>query len=154
MLALLHVPKPGTDGVVTKRVIGCANLMDFNGKHRAYMGFWLDTPYRGANSHLFARQVLTYLHAQIGMENIFIVSPWKAAQSLAQRTGLELVTRISDYCNFGGRIMDIEIYRSCKERWRRLLAENLEQMGWESSAAKTLVQGIFGDIPYDKRVAW
>jgi hypothetical protein len=136
LLAVLHKEK----------IIGAAALTDFLGNHRAQIGIWLEPTMRGVNSHIVGKQILTTCHTNYGIRNLYGFTPWFHAKQYALRCGMQSVCEIPDYCKIGGRVLDLEVFRSEKSIRRFQHFQELIESGYEESKARQAISEIYDEV--------
>jgi hypothetical protein len=103
--------------LMANEIIGFVLLSDMLGKHRAHVSIWLEPKVRGVNSHLIAQCVLTSLHRDYQIENLYARTPWPHSQELCLRTGMIEVAEVPSYCKWGERVHDLKVFHSDASLW-------------------------------------
>ena len=95
--------------------IACAwwitNLSGEGDVSRCDLSGWFPFTSRGVGSDHLLRKILSYLHGTLGIQSVFMSSPWRTVQSLCERTGLQTVAEIERYY-IRGRPETLRIFRS------------------------------------------
>ena len=78
---------------------------------RCDLSGWLSFASRGVGSEHILRRVLDWTHETLGIQSIFMRSPWPTAHALCERAGLTSVAKIERYY-IRGRPETFRIFRS------------------------------------------
>lgn len=80
---------------------------------RCELSGWFPFEARGVGSEYLLRAILRYLHETLGIQSIYMRSPWRTVQSLCDRAELATVAEIKRYY-IRGRPETLRIFRSEK----------------------------------------
>lgn len=126
--------------------VGIMTLYDCSERHRCFCGTWVEPRWRGHKTMEMGKQALTYVHGQLGFENVFAASPWNAAQQFCSRIGMEHIATLPGYCKYKDKTLDVDMFRSTRKMKIASLSQDLTSMGWMPKSAYDLAyRTIHGD---------
>lgn len=124
-------------------VIGFALLEDIIPKQRCMLGLWIEPKWRGPNTPLVGKQILTYVHAKLGIKYAYTMSPHNSAIQLASRIGMISLGDLPGFCIINEKERGVEIFYSETSLLRNILRNDLIEMGYLAKSAEQLVADIF-----------
>lgn len=78
---------------------------------RCDLSGWMPFTARGVGSEHILKKALSYAHETLGIQSVFMRSPWRTVQSLCERAGLKEVAAIEQYY-IRGKPETLRIFRS------------------------------------------
>ena len=129
---------------------GVFTLTNVYENHRCDGGFWIEPRLRGVNSVMIAEQALTFAHATLKINYVYLKTPWRAARELASRSGLRLAGEFASYHlhrDPHGRAVEKPawVFYSESGAWRYRVASRLIDMGYGELSAGRLVAKLWGE---------
>lgn len=133
----------GTSDRIQHETVGVGLINSMRGD-AAFIGFWLEPKWRGHNGPLIGRAFLACLHGQIKFDKLICCTPWRGAQSLAERVGLEHLGTIRDIPIDNQRTRNLKFYRSTRDAMRLyLILENMGK-GFSNTESTQMAQRLLG----------
>lgn len=123
--------------------VGVAILNDVTGTHKCVASIWIEPRWRGHNTPLIVKQIMTYVHGNLKIKYIYAMSPHKSAQQLCSKVGFRSTGELVGFCIMDNRERDVEIFYSEAVVFKSTLKRDLMNMGWMENSADKLVEDIF-----------
>jgi hypothetical protein len=99
----------------TQQEIACAwwlsNMHGEGGTSRCELSGWFPFASRGVGSEHLLRKVLAWIHETLGIQSVFMRSPWRTVHALCERAELATVAEIERYY-IRGKPETLRIFRS------------------------------------------